>query len=106
MLEERLFKIARDSKKRLSITALLTWQSNFSQTLLLSRDASPASIQSTSKKKTIKKKDKVIKKEIIVTEKRSISAGFIEFITAAKRLLLRRYNDYFLKKAKEKALVK
>jgi hypothetical protein len=48
----------------------------------------------------------VIKKEITVIKKRSISAGFIESITTAKRLLLRRRNDYFLKKAKKKALVK
>jgi hypothetical protein len=48
----------------------------------------------------------VIKKEITVIKKRSISVDFIEPTTAAKRLSLRRRNDYFLKKAREKALVK
>jgi hypothetical protein len=48
----------------------------------------------------------VIKKKIIVTEKRPISVDSAEPTTAAKRLSPRRRNDYFLRKARKKAPVK
>ena len=48
----------------------------------------------------------MIKKENTVTEKRPISAGSSKRLIAAKRLSARRRNDYFLKKAREKASVK
>jgi hypothetical protein len=48
----------------------------------------------------------VINKENTVTEKRPISADSAERFTAVKRLLARRRNDYFLRKAREEAPVK
>jgi hypothetical protein len=48
----------------------------------------------------------VIKKENTVTEKRPISADFVEPITAAKRLSVYRRNNYFLRKAKKENQVK
>jgi hypothetical protein len=48
----------------------------------------------------------MIKKENTVTEKRPISTGSSERLIAAKRLPARRRNDYFLRKAREKAPVK
>jgi hypothetical protein len=106
IVEERPFKVTIDSKKRLSVTALLAWQPDPPQASPLPEDASPASTQPTPKKKVIKKKDKVIKKENTVTEKRPISAGSAERPAAAKRLPARRRNDYFLRKAREEAPVK
>jgi hypothetical protein len=90
ILDQRLFKVASDNKKRLSVTALLAWQPELPQASPAPEDASEVSTLAspTPKKKAIKKaiKKEITKKEDKVAEKRPISAGSAERNTSAKRL--------------------
>jgi hypothetical protein len=75
MLDDRPFKVASDSKKRLSVAALLAWQPEPPQASPAPEDASLAATLTPKRDRKKGTSQQVIKKEDAITEKRPISAG-------------------------------
>jgi hypothetical protein len=90
ILDDRFFKVATDSKKRLSATASLAWQSEPPQASPAPEDASPVAIPTPKRVRKKGTSQQVIKKEDAIIEKRPISAGSAERNTSGKRLLSQR----------------